>query len=333
MKLSRSDILHTLVFLLGLVFICVTIYLFWPASTNIPIYQSKPSLSYEESIDRIREKQKDDTTIINPICNTRALLHTKVVKKTVVLFHGFTNCPQQFDQLGTYLFEQGYNVYIPRMPYHGYQDRETREIANLTSANLINETGNALDIAAGLGETVSVVGLSQGALQVMWAAMEYDATLDKVIIIAPNIAIYNRPMLVSHIISRGMTIAPGAYFRWVSSDIPIENEGAEINYAYPGFPYRSMGKQLLFGKSLEALSEKKPSKAQTTIFVYNEFDQAINPQPVKTVQKRWILNSTSQIKEYTFSASLQLNHDIIDPNHPQANIGEVYPVLVDLIEN
>jgi hypothetical protein len=57
--------------------------------------------------------------------NSYALLHTELeggklpdVRGTVVLFHGYSNKPHQMSLLGQYLFQAGYNVYIPALAGH-----------------------------------------------------------------------------------------------------------------------------------------------------------------------------------------------------------------------
>src|SRR5688500_7488953 len=47
-------------------------------------------------------------------------LHTPNAKGTVMLCHGFTAGPWQYEELAKRLQKEGYNVYAPRMPGHGF---------------------------------------------------------------------------------------------------------------------------------------------------------------------------------------------------------------------
>jgi len=47
---------------------------------------------------------------------TELLTHGVRTPRVIVLFHGVTNCPAQFDSLGRLLYERGANVLIPRLP-------------------------------------------------------------------------------------------------------------------------------------------------------------------------------------------------------------------------
>ena len=101
---------------------------------------------------RILSGLKDlDGPNVNPDCATRVYTHGHRTERALVLLHGFTNCPQQFDALGRQFHEQGWNVVIPRYPQHGYSDRLTTSIAALRAEHLVTLANRAADGAAGLG--------------------------------------------------------------------------------------------------------------------------------------------------------------------------------------
>src|ERR1019366_2135927 len=52
---------------------------------------------------------------VNPLCRTRLYTHGHRTERALLLLHGFTNCPQQFDALGKRFHDDGWNVLIPRM--------------------------------------------------------------------------------------------------------------------------------------------------------------------------------------------------------------------------
>ncbi len=92
---------------------------------------------YSEGM-RIAATLRDlDGPNVNPLCHTRVYTHGRRVERSLVLLHGFTNCPQQFDALGRQFHERGWNVLIPRYPRHGYTDRLNTSIAELRADHLI----------------------------------------------------------------------------------------------------------------------------------------------------------------------------------------------------
>src|SRR4051812_43544673 len=72
-----------------------------------------------------QERQAQGDATINPVCYTRLLDHGQRTRRVVVCYHGYTNCPFQFQALAENFYAQGNNVFLPRLPYHGLADRMT----------------------------------------------------------------------------------------------------------------------------------------------------------------------------------------------------------------
>src|SRR5919108_1772152 len=111
-------------------------------------------MSYAEAIQIIQGLQDADGPNVNPVCHTRLYTHGRATERALVLLHGFTNCPRQFDELGRRFFDQGWNVLIPRYPRHGYSDRLTDAIAELRAEHLMAVADRSALAASGLGERV-----------------------------------------------------------------------------------------------------------------------------------------------------------------------------------
>ena len=117
-----------------------------------------PARSYAEALTRVAVlKASDGVDVWKP---TILLEQGSKVETAVVLFHGFTNNPEQFERLGDAYRAAGYNVLIPRLPEHGDRDLMTKNLSRITEQRLARSADEAVDIAAGLGNKVEVVGLS-----------------------------------------------------------------------------------------------------------------------------------------------------------------------------
>ena len=147
-----------------------------------PTYQVTDYDTAMEKIARIQAVEK--TQPLQDICHTTVLTHGHKVEQVIILMHGMTSCPRQFIELGSLLFDQGYNVLIPRMPYNGYTDLETTDLQYLTMKDLRDSSATMVDIAHGLGERVTYTGLSVGGTMAAWVA-QYRADVDRAILIAP----------------------------------------------------------------------------------------------------------------------------------------------------
>src|SRR5438093_9924806 len=74
--------------------------------------ESRPDrvASYAEALGRVDELRAQDTRAIGPECGTILLTHAKPTQRVIVLLHGLTNCPAQFDSIGRIAFHRGANV-------------------------------------------------------------------------------------------------------------------------------------------------------------------------------------------------------------------------------
>src|SRR5712692_10169109 len=92
--------------------------------------------SFEASVNAARELHRCEQASpkINPACGSVLLEHGHRTPRAVAFLHGITSNPVHFRELGELFSQRGYNVFIPRVPRHGYRDRLSRDHANLTVA-------------------------------------------------------------------------------------------------------------------------------------------------------------------------------------------------------
>src|SRR5262245_1222067 len=118
--------------------------------------RAHPAASCAEVLRRIDSLATTDDASVDPRCRLRVFHHGRPTGRVVVLFHGLTNCPQQFDEFARRVHERGANVLVVRLPRHGLADRMTTELGRLRAADLAAVADQAVDMARGLGESVSV---------------------------------------------------------------------------------------------------------------------------------------------------------------------------------
>src|SRR5512145_2375824 len=154
---------------------------------RIPQIESHPNpvTNYEEAVSRVKSMQEEDNKeLARDVCITKLYDRGEQTEHVVILLHGFTTCPEQFNELGKLYHEAGNNVFIPRMPYHGLSNRLTNALVNLTSEELAAFGDKVVDIAHGLGKKVTLVGISGSGTLAAWLAQNR-ADVDFVFIIAP----------------------------------------------------------------------------------------------------------------------------------------------------
>jgi alpha-beta hydrolase superfamily lysophospholipase len=127
-------------------------------------FPARPAQSYAEAMTRVSALQARDDATVRPDSGSRLWTHGAQTARAIVFYHGYTNAPPQYNLLGEQFFQAGYNVLVPRLPHHGLQDPLTTDQMNLTAEELITLTQETTDIAFGLGERVTIAGLSCGGV-------------------------------------------------------------------------------------------------------------------------------------------------------------------------
>jgi carboxylesterase len=170
-------------------------------------------VSYSEAIEIAESLQALDGPNVNRVCRTRLYTHGRRTDRALVLLHGFTNCPQQFDELGRRFFEQGWNVLIPRYPRHGYSDRLNTAFAELRADQLIAVADRSALAAAGLGQRVTVAGLSLGGVLAGHLA-ETNENAERAVLIAPMFGLRPIPAFALTALTRAAQALPNFYVWW-----------------------------------------------------------------------------------------------------------------------
>jgi len=286
-----------------------------------------PATDYETAIARFAQVQAQEEAdeTLNPVCRSKLLTHGSKTERVIILMHGMTNCPQQFVELAPKLYEQGYNVLIPRMPHNGLADPDTDDLRYLKAAELRDCTNTMVDIARGLGNHVTYLGLSVGGLMAAWVA-QHRADVNKAVIIAPSFTISPRLGVgLSKVTMRLLLIMPNI----MTQRLKPFKDGPDHNYL--GFASRGLGEMMRFGFSVYNASMKTSAATQSVLVITNAADAAVNNKITLKVTQRWQTNGLEQLDKYEFDAKYKLIHDLIDPGQKLQKVDVSYPILLDLL--
>jgi alpha-beta hydrolase superfamily lysophospholipase len=282
-------------------------------------------MTYADAVAELRRIASDERNdpAIDPECRSIALLHGRRTPRAIVLWHGFTNCPRQFAELGRLFFERGYNVYIPLIPRHGRRDRMTDALEDLRAGELKMAAVAAARLALWLGESADTAGLSLGGVLAAWLAQQ--ARIGTAMAIAPFFALpwfsHNVNLFVANLALQ----FPNQWLWWD----PRLKEQTRPLHAYPRYPSHALATLMLFGESVFRLADRAAPLAERCVLVVNDKDPAVNNKVSDQLWTRWLQHG-EMVQTYTFT-DLAERHDIIEPaTYPDAP-RLVYPVLVDLI--
>ena len=280
---------------------------------------------YDTAMTKIAHVQSfEQTQPLQDICHTTVLTHGHKVAQAIILMHGMTSCPRQFIELGTLLFEQGYNVLIPRMPYNGYTDLDTTDLRHITMKDLRDCSTTMVDIAHGLGEHITYAGISVGGTMAAWVA-QYRADVDRAILIAPGFTV-DRHLGVN--ISKLIM-----YLLYLLPNLMTQNfrHAPHSSFGYNGFATRGLAVMMRMGFSIYEAARKTKPAVQSMLIVSNAADPSMNNAIIQSLVRRWQKNGLRYCEMYEFDASHHLPHDIIGTQNPHQQVAFVYPILLDLI--
>ena len=222
------------------------------------------------------------------------------------------------------LHARGENVYVPRLPRHGYKDRLTRIPGDLTVAEIESDARNAARLAASLGRRVSAAGISLGATMALWLAQT--GGIDAAVGIAPFLMVPVIPRGPGMLLMRALLALPNRFLWWD----PRLKERMLPPYAYPGFWTHCLAQSVAAGGTIfTALAAAAPAAAHCSVVV-NARDPAVNNGVARDIVARWQARGATY--ELVTWDGLGKVHDVIDPSTYPAAPVNVYPRLLALLE-
>lgn len=288
--------------------------------------RGRPSTSYAEACERFAALAALDGPEVNAQCGSRLLDHGAPTESVVVLLHGMTSCPVQFNVFGEQLHQRGHTVLIPRLPRNGMADRRTAELGRLQPAELVAFGDEVVDIACGLGKRVIVLGLSAGGTVAAWIAQER-SEVARTMMIAPFLGISTLPLLRQAVIRNTLLRIPN-----IMVDDKSEEAARKPEYNYIRKALRSFGVMMLVGEYVLRESRRRPPASGEVVMVTNDADTVVNRQLIDQLTQRWQTHDHQRIIPFSFSTDDNLAHDMIDPRQPTARIDYVYPLLIQYLE-
>ncbi|MFT4108591.1 alpha/beta hydrolase [Propionicimonas sp.] len=234
--------------------------------------------------------------------------HGEIVA-TLVIWHGFTNAPSQFTAVAEQLRDRGFRVLVPRMPFHGESDVLNRDMLRLTPAMLINHLHVVVDIAAGFGAPVWVLGLSAGATMAGWAAAARPE-VGRLVLAAPLVAPVGFPMWLVRLFAKFPRIVPRIYWWW---DPRVKAGIKGSPYAYPGFPLPGIMPFLHLSEWLYDSTMRVGHDLDRAVLITNPSDFAIRKDAARAFASEVFAPRATSFGEAVVDPERKWMHDFVDP--------------------
>lgn len=284
-----------------------------------------PVRDYAEANARIQAWAAEAPANMLPAGRLHFLSHGHKAERAVVFVHGYTNCTQQFRPLGQLFFERGYNVLIAPLPYHGLDDKTSPDHARIRAGDLAAYGDRVTDIAQGLGQHVTVAGLSMGGVVTTWVG-HYRRDVALAVPISPALGLHPLPAAVTPLAVSAARRLPNQ-FQWWNPEDPL-NTG--LDYGYARYATRTLAEMIHLSLSVQRSAQRTPPAAHALLMISNANDRSVNATMIQRMVKAW-QSQGAPVRTFEFDASLNLLHDLIDANQPGQRVDLVYPKLIELI--
>jgi pimeloyl-ACP methyl ester carboxylesterase len=293
-----------------------------PIPTTGITSRPNPAATYDEAMAKLAQIEAEEATLpLLPECRTTLLTHGQQTEKSIVFYHGLTNCPRQFVELGQEFFDLGYNVLIARHPYHVYEGRSPASLAELSAEKYRDAGDRSIDIARGLGQKVVVLGLSGGGTLASWV-IQNRSDVERVVSVAPFFGSGPLPAWLSAFGTNLLSRIP---------PIPLYSPGVFITHAITGNNTRAMGETMRLGLAARNQADAAAPLVKSILLVTNANDRVVDNDMARALNSVWQSKGVAA-EAFEFPESMALPHDVVDVQQPTLDIEIVYPMLIDLVE-
>lgn len=274
---------------------------------------------YRAAVMAAAYRQSIDDSVADPGARSILLVHGHRTPRSVVLFHGLTDSPRQFEKLAHMLYEDGDNVFVPRLPRHGILGGSIYTLAPLESDELRGCADSSTDIAFGLGDSVVAVGLSLGANMTAWIAQERPLT--RALLIAPALEIGRIPSIIQRPLI-------GLSDRLPKVTVPSRPDNGRPDRE-PGFAWHAVAEVLKLGESVLRSAEREAPRTPHIVILTNAADRTVSDEATMALSRAWTAHGAA-VWFYEIPDSLRMAHNILDPLHGTGGGEPVLQLLREL---
>jgi pimeloyl-ACP methyl ester carboxylesterase len=274
------------------------------------------AVAYDRVVAVIAQRQSADERVAVPAARSILLTHGAPTPRVVVLLHGLTDSPMQFAPLADLLYGDGNNVFVPRLPQHGLRGGSARALAALSSAALRGFADSVADAAAGLGDSVVVVGLSLGGTVAAWLAQQHEVW--RAVLIAPAL----EPGRIPEALDRAVV---GLLDRLPDMTRPSPSDRARPDRE-PGFSTHAAAETFELGGAVLREASRTAPRTKRVALLLNADDRTVRESAAITLARDWEQRGVAVLL-FELPDSLGLPHNVVDPTSGRA-LGNVMPDLL-----
>jgi Alpha/beta hydrolase family len=286
-----------------------------------------PEYTYEGAQERLQYfAERDRARHISEEGRTLIFDRGHRTAQATLLLHGLSASPRQFVAVAQALYERGHNVFVPRLPRHGHRNRLSEALSTMSAAQLEACAGDALAVARGLGERVTVAGFSLGGL--LSAYIGQFEHVHRVVAVSPFLGIAAIPNIFRLPVARWVLSRPNRFYWWD----PILRDRQQPEHGYPRFATHAIGHGLTLAHEVMDAARLRPAQTDELLLVINPRDSAVNRGAIERLARYWTANKPDAVHVHRLTDMPRFSHDIIEPKRDPAVSKRVTQVVVELID-
>ena len=292
-----------------------------PVSSRGMASQPASAATYDEVVARFEQVAAAEQGVVNDLGHSRLLVHGDKTPRVYIMVHGTTNSPEQWQELGQALYDHGHNVLILRMPYHGMQSHRVSELKALKPQDLRAYADQAVDIGAGLGDEMVVVGISGGGAVGAWM-VQNRPEVDRALLLAPFFGVHGVPGFANTLLANAFSRLPN-----IVLDNPLE---PQREWVYRGEATRGVAAFLELGHAVIRGARKDSAPAGQVIVLTTAKDDTANNSSTAHLVDLWRKDGVDVVTD-EFAPELDIPHNSVDPAADPAKKQLVYDRMLDLL--
>ena len=202
----------------------------------------------------------------------------------------------------------------------------TLALVDLDAETMGASTDQAIDLAHGLGDEVTVIGMSAGGAMTVWAA-QYRADVAHTVAVSPFLGPHFVPPWANRAAANLLLMMPNTMLLWN----PLEPEGSPgMEHSYPRIPTHALAQFMRLGEVIGDGARADPPRAAGLGMLLNDADFAVNNELARQLIAAW-RSRGSMVDVEVLPRSDRLPHDLIDPRMPGARTELVYPLMLEML--
>ena len=208
------------------------------------------------------------------------------------------------------------------MPYHGLASHDVSELKALRAEDLRDYADEAIDLASGLGDQITAIGISGGGAVTTWIA-QHRPDVVRILALSPFYGVPEVPPMLNTFLMNLASRVP---------NVTLQNpEEPQRDWVYRGEATRGVAEFMRLGRSVFAAAEDGAPAVQEIHFITTAVDDTADNDYTAELAQIWA-DANVEVSSFDFDASEDIPHNSVDPAADPAKKALVYAKILEMLD-